>query len=115
MRRVGLYAVIAAATIAIAGALLAMAFDSTLERRSIMISAVLAFVVQLAAFAAVGLASASNIMTGWGIGVLVRLVVLVAYAILVVQVIGLAPVAALISLATFFFLCTLFEPLVLRT
>ena len=42
-------------------------------------------------------------------------VVLVAYAFLVVQSIGLAPAAALISLVTFFFLCTLVEPLVLRT
>ena len=115
MRRVGLYGVIAAALIAMTGALLALAFDSAIERRSILVSAVLAFVVQLAAFAAVALASAANVMAGWGIGVLVRLLVLVAYALLVIQAIGLAPVAALISLAAFFFLCTLVEPLVLRT
>ena len=115
MRRVGLYAVIAAVVIGIAGALLALGFDAPGERRSILISAVLAFVVQLAAFAAIGLASAPNLMAGWGIGVLVRLLVLVAYALLVVQAVGLAPVAALISLATFFFLCTLVEPLVLQT
>ena len=115
MKRVGLYAAIAAGLIGVTALLMSIAFDSPLERRSIMISAVLAFVVQLAAFAAVGLASATNIMAGWGIGVLVRLVVMVAYALLVIQAIGLAPVAALISLATFFFLCTLVEPLVLRT
>ena len=115
MKRVGLYAVIAAGLIALAAGLMTMVFDSPLERRSILISAVLAFVVQLAAFAAVGLASASNVMAGWGIGVLVRLVVMVAYALLVIQAIGLAPAAALLSLAAFFFLCTLVEPLVLRT
>lgn len=115
MRRVGLYAVIAAVLITITALLMTMMFDSALDRRSIMISAVLAFVVQLAAFAAVALASSTNIMAGWGIGVLVRLLVLVAYALLVIQAIGLAPVAALISLAAFFFLCTLVEPLVLRT
>lgn len=115
MKRVGLYAVIAAGLIALTAGLMTMVFDSPLERRSILISAVLAFVVQLAAFAAVGLASASNVMAGWGIGVLVRLVVMVAYALLVIQAIGLAPAAALLSLAAFFFLCTLVEPLVLRT
>ena len=115
MKRVGLYAAIAATMISLTALLMTMAFDSALDRRSIMISAVLAFVVQLAAFAAVALASTTNVMAGWGIGVLVRLVVLVAYALLVIQAIGLAPVAALISLATFFFLCTLVEPLVLRT
>jgi len=115
MRRVGLYAAIAATLIGTAAGLLALPFDAPIERRSILISAVLAFVVQLAAFAAIGLASAANVMTGWGIGVLVRLLVLVAYALLVVQAVGLAPAAALISLATFFFLCTLVEPLVLQT
>lgn len=115
MRRVALYAAIAAGVIGVAGGLLALPFDGPIERRSILISAVLAFVVQLAAFAAIGLASAANVMTGWGIGVLVRLLVLVAYAFLVVQAIGLAPAAALISLAIFFFLCTLVEPLVLQT
>ena len=115
MRRVALYAAIAAGLIGIAAGLLSLPFDSPIERRSILISAVLAFVVQLAAFAAVGFASAANLMAGWGIGVLVRLLVLVAYALLVVQAIGLAPTAALLSLATFFFLCTLVEPLVLQT
>lgn len=115
MRRVGLYAAIAAGLIAIAGALLSLPFDSPDERRSILVSAVLAFIVQIAAFTAIALASASNIMTGWGLGVLVRLLVLVAYAFLVVQAVGLVPAAALISLATFFFLCTLVEPLVLQT
>ena len=115
MRRVGLYALIAAGLISVAAGLLALPFDAPLERRSILVSAVLAFVVQLAAFAAIGLASAQNLLAGWGIGVLVRLLVLVSYALLIVQAVGLAPVAALISLATFFFLCTLVEPLVLQT
>ena len=115
MRRLGLYGVIAATLIATTGMLLALAFDSDVERRSILVSAVLAFAVQLAAFAAIGLASAENFMTGWGVGVLIRLLVLVAYALLIIKAVGLAPTAALISLATFFFLCTLVEPLVLRT
>jgi hypothetical protein len=74
-----------------------------------------AFVVQLAVFAAAALFARQNVIAGWGIGILVRLVVLVAYALLVVKTIGLAPTAALISLATFFFLCTLVEPLLLPT
>ena len=114
MRRVGLYAAVAAGLIGIAAALLSLLFDTPGERRAILVSAVLAFVVQLAAFAVIGLASAANLMAGWGIGVLVRLLVLVAYAFLVIQATGLAAGAALISLATFFFLCTLAEPLVLQ-
>ncbi len=115
MKRIALYAAIAAGLIAISAFALSLAFDAPADRRAILVSATLAFVVQITAFAAIGLASAANVMTGWGIGVLVRFLVLVAYAFLVVQSIGLAPAAALISLATFFFLCTLVEPLVLRT
>ena len=115
MKRIAVYACVAAALIALSAGALALAFDGPSDRRAILVSAALAFVVQLAAFAAIGLASAGNVMAGWGIGVLVRFLVLVAYAFLVVQSIGLAPAAALISLVTFFFLCTLVEPLVLRT
>jgi hypothetical protein len=115
VKRIAIYAAVAGGLIAVAAAGLALAFDEPAERRAILVSAALAFVVQLAAFAAIGLASATNVMAGWGVGVLVRFLVLVAYAFLVVQSIGLAPAAALISLVTFFFLCTLVEPLVLRT
>ena len=115
MKRIALYACIAGGLIIVSALALSFAFDGPAERRAILVSATLAFVVQLAAFAAIGLASAGNVMTGWGIGVLVRFLVLVAYALLVVGAVGLAPAAALISLATFFFLCTLVEPLVLRT
>ncbi len=115
MRRIALYAAAAAGLIALSALLLALPFDAPTDRRAIAISALLAFVVQLAAFAAVGLASQKNVIAGWGIGILVRFIVLVGYALLVVTSVGLAPAAALISLATFFFLCTLVEPLLLRT
>jgi hypothetical protein len=115
MKRIARYAGVAGALIAVSALALAFAFDGPTDRRAILVSAAIAFTVQLIAFAAIGLASPDNVMTGWGIGVLVRFLVLVGYAFLVVQAIGLAPAAALISLVTFFFLCTLVEPLVLRT
>jgi hypothetical protein len=77
-----------------------------------MFSALLAFLVQVGAFA---IAARGDFMTGWGIGVLVRFLALVVHALLVVQVVGLAPAAALISLATFFFVCTLAEPVLLQS
>jgi hypothetical protein len=110
-----LYAAAAASLIGVSAVLLALPFDGPADHRAIAVSAVLAFVVQLAAFAAVGLAAPANVIAGWGIGILVRFIVLVGYALLVVQSVGLAPAAALISLATFFFLCTLVEPLLLRS
>jgi hypothetical protein len=116
MKRIATYAGIAGVLIAGSAALLFIGgFDAPIERRSILMSAVLAFVVQIAAFGAIAVASRANVMTAWGVGVLVRFLVLAGYALLVVQAVGLAPAAALISLAIFFFLCTLVEPLVLRT
>lgn len=114
MRRIALYAVLAAAIITGAGVFLSFLFDGPTDRRSIVTSAVVAFIFQTLAFGAVALASRDHVMTGWGIGVLLRFLVLVGYAFLIVTTIGLAPAAALISLATFFFLCTLVEPLLLR-
>jgi hypothetical protein len=115
MKRLGVYAAVAAAMIAVSGLLLSLPFDGPADHRAIAVSATVAFVVQVTAFGAVALASPSNVVAGWGVGVVVRLVVLVGYALLVVKAVGLAPVAALISLVTFFFLCTLAEPLFLRT
>ena len=115
MKRIALYAASAAGLIAVSAFLLTLPFDGPTDHRAIAISAGLAFVVQLMAFAGAALFARKNIIAGWGIGILVRFVVLVGYALLVVQAIGLAPTAALISLATFFFLCTLVEPLLLPT
>jgi hypothetical protein len=54
-----------------------------------------------------------NLMLGWGIGAVLRVVVLAVYALLIVPALGLPGAAALVSLVTFMFLSMLIEPLLL--
>jgi hypothetical protein len=110
----GLYALAATALIALLGWLLTLAFPGPQDAAAIRLSAIVAIVVQLVAFAVTKSLVRRHVIAGWGAGSLIRFMTLVVYALLAVKVLGVAPVAALVSLATFLFLSTLIEPLFLR-
>ncbi len=109
-----LYSLVTVLLIVSVGWLLTLAFPGPRDATAIRLSAVIAIVVQLAAFAVTRAVMPRNLMAGWGAGSLLRLLTVVIYALLAVKVLGVAPVAALVSLATFLFLATLIEPLFLR-
>ena len=109
-----LYAATTIALICAVGWLLTLAFPGPGDAAAVRLSAAVAIVVQLAAFAVTNAIVPRNLIAGWGVGSLLRFLSLVIYALLAVKVLGLAPVAALVSLATFLFLSTLIEPLFLR-
>lgn len=110
MKATALYAAISGVAIAIGGFLCTLAWKTPAERRAILVSAVLAFVVQVAAFAvAREFARADNAIAGWGLGALVSIATLIVYGF-VVRPLGLAPGAALLSLACFLFVTELIEP-----
>jgi hypothetical protein len=109
-----LYATSAIALIVTTGWLLTLGFTGPRDATAIGLSAVVATVVQLAAFTVTRALAARHLVAGWGAGSLMRLATLGIYAVLAVKVVGVAPVAALVSLATFLFLSTLIEPLFLR-
>lgn len=102
------------AIIAGAGALLGLVYASDAERHAVWVSAWIAIAVQLLAFTIARLTLRTNMIAGWGLGALLRMLALGAYALFVVEPLGLVSTAALISLATFFFLTTLVEPLLLN-
>ncbi len=83
--------------------------------RAVWTSAVIAFGVQLVAFAVARPFVATNPIAGWGLGSLLRLAVLLVYAFVGVQALGLASGPALLSLAGFLFVTMLVEPLFLRS
>ena len=114
MRATALFALVSLALIAFAGWILGLAFASEADRRSIWVSAGIAYAVQLITFSVARVSVSGNVMAGWGIGVLMRFLTLAVYALAIVKAYGLAPTAALISLATFFFISTLVEPLLLK-
>lgn len=99
---------------AIAGLLLSLGFRGPGDLRAITASAIVATVVQVAAFRAVRRMIAGNIMAGLAVGALVRLLGLVAYALIAGPALALPMAAALISLMVFYFLSMMIEPLFLR-
>jgi hypothetical protein len=115
MRSVGLFAAATLALIAIAAWVMIVAYQSPDATRAVWMSAVVAFSVQLIAFAVVKLSAKTNVIAGWGIGAIMRFAVLGVYALVFVKALGLPSGAALVSLAAFFFLSTLIEPLLLKS
>lgn len=104
------YALAAAGAIALSGAGLALVYGSPAQRQAILLSAVIAFVVQVLAFAVARLMAATgNGIAGWALGAVICLVILVVYGF-VSRGIGLPSDTAMISLATFFFLTEVIEP-----
>ena len=109
------YATIAALLIALLGWLLSLIFAGSTATQSIVVSGIVAFAVQLLAFVIARLLVRTNVLAGWGLGMVLRFVALVVYAFVIAKGFGLPLTAALVSLATFFFVSTLVEPWFLKS
>lgn len=107
------FAAATAALIAISYLVLQLGFDSPGDSGALRTSAMIALAVQLVTFAIARRMPVRNLMLGWGIGSVLRVLVLAVYALLIVPALGLPSSAALVSLATFMFLSMLVEPLLL--
>ncbi len=95
----------------LAGIFLAMAFRET-DRglEAVMVSAVVAFVIQVGAFAlALRYSQRGQAIAGWGLGAIISFGTLIVFGALAGMV-GLPRNVALLSLATFLFLTELIEP-----
>ena len=112
------WAIFAAASLGILAALawmLTFAFPTAADRHAIVVSAMIAYVVQLCSFAIARAWAATNVVAGWGLGMLLRFAVLALYALIFVRVLSLPTSAALVSLVAFFFVSTLLEPVLLSS
>ena len=109
-RGLALYALASLVAIGLAAGVLVAVYGSSAERRAVVVSAVVALVVQVIAFAIARLlAGRGSAIAGWGLGAVICFAVLVVYGF-VSRALGLPSNAALVSLATFFFLTELIEP-----
>jgi hypothetical protein len=109
-RGVGLYLAACVVAIGLAAAVFTLIYAGDAERRAVLVSAVLALLVQTAAFTVARRMSASgNGIAGWTLGAVICLTVLVLHGF-ASRALGLPTNAALLSLATFFFLTELIEP-----
>jgi hypothetical protein len=109
------FAGVTLALTAISGWAMSLAFRGPGDSSAILLSGIIALVVQLGAFPAVRAIAATNLTAGWGAGSLIRVASLVVYAVAAVKVLFLPAASALISLFVFYFLSMLVEPFFLRS
>ena len=108
-RGLALYALACVLAIGLSGAVFAAVYDAPAERRAVLLSAVVALVVQLIAFAIARLlAERGNAIAGWALGAFVCFTALIVYGF-VSRAFGVPQNSALLSLATFFFLSVLMD------
>jgi hypothetical protein len=99
--------------IALNGAL-AWAFTDAAGHRVVLASAAIEFAVQVLAFTVARLLQPRNLLLGWGLGSVLRLVALVVYAVVVARLWRAPLTPALLSFAAFLFVTTVFEPVFLK-
>ncbi len=117
-RAIAYFAGISAALIVVATVILRTYFRTVEEHEAMLVSAGLAFAVQLGSFALLRPSRTRGEPPGelfirWGLGAGLRLVVLVLYAP-IARIFNVSLEAALVSLVTFFFLTMMAEPLLLE-
>jgi hypothetical protein len=115
MKSPGMFLVVGASIILAAAGVLALVYHDADERRAIMLSAIVAFVTQMAAFAIARVMAKKNVIAGWGLGAILRFVMFGVWALVIAKSLGLPPTVAMISMAVFLFSSTLVEPLFLKT
>ena len=116
MNRELLFPVVCAALIGGIWVILALVFQDPDVQRTLAISALLAFVVQLVAFLIVrAMARRKNVIAGWGIGIVLRFAALLIFGLVVVPRLNLPLTPSLLGLATYLFVSTLIEPFFLKT
>ena len=113
MKALGLYLAACAAAVVVVGALAILATDAA-GRQTILASALAALVVQAGAFGLARSMRDRNIIVGWGLGSLLRVVALVLYAVIVARLWRAQLTPALLSFAGFLFVTTLVEPVFLK-
>ena len=104
------FAVLLVALIAVTGWIVSKGFTTDAEKQAILISAVIATVVQLISFGLLQLSGRNNAtLFGWMMGAVIRGLALVLYGLVFAKLLGLPLAAALTSFAVFLFASMLLE------
>lgn len=116
-RALGFFAGVSGALIIVATIILRTYFRTVDQHNAMLVSAGLAFAVQLGSYALLrparpGHGAPGELLLRWGIGAVLRVFVLVLYAPLA-RIANMSLDAALVSLVTFLFMTMMAEPLLL--
>ena len=114
MKKLAIYAIVSAVLVVAAAWVLTIAFPTPADRHAIVVSAEIAYVVQFCSFLIARAFVPTNVVAGWGLGMLIRFAVLALYALVFAKALGLPLTSALVSLAAFFFVSTLLDPVLLK-
>jgi hypothetical protein len=99
----------------VVGLILTKVYGGAEERRAILISACIAFPLQVATFTLARAVPREHVMSAWAGGALLRFIALFVYGFVLAKALGLPSGPALISFAAFLFVLTLIEPLLLKS
>ena len=108
-----MYAASCIVAIALIGAI-AWSFLGVPAREAMLVSAGIAVGVQVVAFTVARGLLRKNVMLGWGLGSLLRLLVLVAFAVVLARTSRAIMTPALLSFVGFLFVTTVIEPIFLK-
>ena len=117
-RAISFFAGVSAALIIVATIILRTYYRTVEQHNAMLVSAGLAFAVQLGSYALLrpargGRGAPGELLIRWGVGAVLRFFVLVLFAPLA-RIVNISIEAALVSLVTFFFLTMMAEPLLLE-
>ena len=117
-RALSFFAGVSGALIIVGTIILRTWFRTVEQHHAMIVSAGLAFAVQLGSYAFLrparpGKGAPGELLIRWAVGAVMRLFVLVLYAPLA-RIMNISLEAALVSLVTFFFLTMMAEPLLLE-
>ena len=114
MKHFGGFMAVTIAVVCLGAWIIARAVHGEDVSRSVWASAVVVVVVQAAAFSIAWMMRPVNVIAGWGMGMVIRLITLVLFGMFGVKAFGLVLQPALLSMAGFFFVSTLIEPVFLK-
>ncbi len=110
MKAMARFGILLVALIAVTGWIVSKGFTTDADRHAILVSGIIATVVQLVAFGLVQLTGKRNAtLIGWMMGAVIRGLALALYGLLFAKLLGLPLAAALTSFAVFLFASMLLE------
>ncbi len=115
MSRGAMFAVVSLGLVGVTTGLLFLWYDAPAERTSVLAAAVTALMAQAITWVIIARMGQTQVIAAWGLGAVVRVVVLVLFSIVGPRAFGLRLEPATLSLALFLFVTTLVEPLFLKS
>ena len=115
MKKFASFLAVTVAVLSLVVIVLTLVIHDDLAARSLWISAAAVVVVQAITFSLMRLMQPVNVMAGYALGFMVRIISLLLFGFFGVPGFGLSLQPALLGMAGFFFISTLIEPFFLKT